>query len=277
MDELTSLAPGAKDLDDFVKALDEKQDDRLLDVRRAIAKWGRLEIVDAAFKVIGERIVTPSSIVFLVVKLRLSPPSTSDVEKELDVAELKQNSRRNEEKKDEEFLASRNEMEDLSPNGTASGWAHAPYWPGERKPSWWLVLADEKSNRVVVPPIKISDVPFSHPSHPRNFRSYKIQFQAPQGVGMFTWKVQLVSDTFVGEDVSRDISLKIEDAVSLSTDDQQSEDDISDPDEDTLAGQMAVMRGGAVKKRAEELESDEESSTDDDESNSSSNSDSDSD
>lgn len=153
MDELTSLAPGAKDLDDFVKALDEKQDDRLLDVRRAIAKWGRLEIVDAAFKgafyflhepnyvlslihfnrlVIGERIVTPSSIVFLVVKLRLSPPSTSDVEKELDVAELKQNNRRNEEKKDEEFLASRNEMEDLSPNGTASGWAHAPYWPGVR-------------------------------------------------------------------------------------------------------------------------------------------------
>jgi translocation protein SEC63 len=152
VDELTSLAPGAKDLDDFVQALDERQDDRLSDVRRAIEKWGRLELVDAAFKgvlhtchqpqfvlslihlnpsVIGERIVTPSSIVFLVVKLRLSPPSTSAVEKELGVAELKHNNR-DVEKKDDEFLASRNEMEDLSPDGTPSGWAHAPYWPGVR-------------------------------------------------------------------------------------------------------------------------------------------------
>ena len=114
---------------------------------------------------------------------------------------------------------------------------------------------------------------------------------------MFTWKVQLISDTFVGEDVTWDISvslllclpnifhsclllpqLKIEDTSSLNTDDQQSEDEISDPDEDTIAGQMAVMRGGAVKKRSEEdEESDEESSTDDDESDSSSDSDSDSD
>jgi translocation protein SEC63 len=37
-------------------------------------------------------------------------------------------------------------------------------------------------------------------------------------------------------------------------------DDISDPDEDTLAGQMAAMRGGSVKK----IRSDDESSTNDD-------------
>ena len=55
--------------------------------------------------------------------------------------------------------------------------------------------------------MKISDVPFSRPNHTRNYRSYKIQFQAPQGVGMFTWKVQLISDTFVGEDVTWDISV----------------------------------------------------------------------
>ena len=44
------------------------------------------------------------------------------------------------------------------------------------------------------------------------------------------------------------------------------EDDISDPEEDSLAGQMALMRGGSVKKRPEgEEESDDESGTDDDE------------
>lgn len=277
MDELTSLAPGAKDMDDFVQALEEKQDERMMDVQIAMEKWGRIQIVDAAFNVIGERSVTPSAIVFLVVKLRLSPPCASATEKELDAEETKQDMKKNEEK-DEEFLASRKEMEDIPSNVAVSGWAHAPYWPGDRKPSWWLVLADEKSNRVVVPPIKISDVPFSRPNHTRNYRSYKVQFQAPQSVGMFTWKVQLVSDTFIGEDVTWDISLKIEDISSLNADDQQSEDEISDPDEDTLAGQMAVMRGGAVKKRADEdEESDEESSTDDDEGDNSSESDSDSD
>ena len=42
------------------------------------------------------------------------------------------------------------------------------------------------------------------------------------------------------------------------------EDEISDPEEDSLAGQMAMMRGGKVKKRPDG-ESDDESSTDDDE------------
>lgn len=41
------------------------------------------------------------------------------------------------------------------------------------------------------------------------------------------------------------------------------EDEISDPEEDSLAGQMAVMRGGSVKKR--QAESDDESDTDGDE------------
>jgi translocation protein SEC63 len=50
LDELTSFAPDAKDLDDFVQALEEKQDVRLMDTRKAMEKWGRIEIADAAFK-----------------------------------------------------------------------------------------------------------------------------------------------------------------------------------------------------------------------------------
>lgn len=55
--------------------------------------------------------------------------------------------------------------------------------------------------------------------------------------------------------------MKIEDFSALTADEKQSEDDISDPDEDTLAGQMAAMRGGKVKRIEA---SDDESSTDDD-------------
>ncbi len=68
--------------------------------------------------------------------------------------------------------------------------------------------------------------------------------------------------------------MNVEDRSALNADEQGSEDEISDPEEDTLAGQMAAMRGGKVKRREEE-ESDDESTTDGDESDSSDSSDSD--
>ena len=125
------------------------------------------------------------------------------------------------------------------------------------------MLADVKSNKVVVPPLKITDVPIIRNA---DYRSYKIQFQAPQNVGLFTWKVVVISDTFVGDEASRDVVLKIDDPAVLDAEDAN-DDDISDPEEDSLAGQMALMRGGSVKKRpdGEEEDDDDESSTDDDE------------
>ena len=117
-----------------------------------------------------------------------------------------------------------------------------------------------------MPPMKVTDVPVADAGRGIDYRSYKIQFQAPQNVGLFTWKVFVVSDTFVGDEAARDVLLKIDDPAVLASDDANAEDEISDPEEDSLAGQMALMRGGAVKKSgAGEEESDEESSTDDDE------------
>lgn len=172
--------------------------------------------------------MTPSSIVFLVVKLRLNPPGKKVQRRDLNVDETKKAVKYNDEM-DEKFLISRNEMEEFENEQDVATVAHAPYWPGvcrlhpqwflvlmsrciqERKPSWWVVLADDKLNRVVVPPFKVTDVPYANPDakHERDYRSYKIQFQAPQNTGMFTWKVYLVSDTFVGEEVTKDIIVRI--------------------------------------------------------------------
>lgn len=126
--------------------------------------------------------------------------------------------------------------------------------------------------------MKVSEVPTANPNIAQDYRTYKLQFQAPPNIQTFTWKLCLISDTFVGEEVTRDISvstvhclrylgfahallqLKIEEARQ----EELKEDEISDPEEDSLAGQMAMMRGGSVKKRKDEEESDDESSTDDD-------------
>jgi translocation protein SEC63 len=54
----------------------------------------------------------------------------------------------------------------------------------------------------------------------------------------------------------------VEEFTALNAEEQHREDEISDPEEDSLAGQMAAMRGGPIKKRQEESD---ESSTDEDE------------
>lgn len=56
--------------------------------------------------------------------------------------------------------------------------------------------------------MKISDVPASKPELDGDYRSYKIQFQAPASVGLFTWKIYLVSDTFVGDEITRDVAVR---------------------------------------------------------------------
>ncbi|TFK88071.1 DnaJ-domain-containing protein [Polyporus arcularius HHB13444] len=241
-----------------VSALSKSESPALPDAEKALERLGQTEIVDASFKVIGERFVTPSSFVHLLVKLRVVPLS-----KEGHIVPVPKHTKENE-KRDNEFLLGKKEMEDLPQGDYTSGYAHAPYWPANRKPSWWIVLADVKSNKVVVPPMKITDVPVANSQNGIDYRSYKIQFQAPQNVGLFTWKVFVVSDTFVGDEASRDVILKIDDPSVLASEDTTADDDISDPEEDSLAGQMALMRGGSVKKLREE-ESDDESSTDEEE------------
>ena len=206
--DLDSITPRPREMTEVLTALEEKGDGRVGQVRKAMEKWGRIEIVDAAFKVIGERIVTPSSIIFLVVKLRLAPPGTNTETKDLSVDETKRVTVANE-KKDEEFLLSKADAEEL-PKTKNSGWAHAPRWPASRKPTWWIVLGDAKQNKIVVPPIRITDVPYADTdaADGRDYRTYKIQFQGPPSTGVFTWKVYVVSDTYVAEDPNRDVTVR---------------------------------------------------------------------
>lgn len=84
--------------------------------------------------------MTPSSIVYLVVKLRLVPPSKTIERRELNVDETKRAIKSNDEK-DEKFLTGRAEMEELVNEDIMTA-AHAPYWPGVRhaSPSFLLTF-----------------------------------------------------------------------------------------------------------------------------------------
>ena len=141
-EDVKELESQVAELEDLVSALGMKDDNRLGDIKKAAQHWGRIELVEASFKgwqalctrgyplmiaptVIGERVITPSAIVFLVIKVRISLPlddRTSESPQDIDgVIEAN-------EEKDNDFLTSLNDAEDL-PEASRCGLAHAPYWP----------------------------------------------------------------------------------------------------------------------------------------------------
>ncbi|KIS65795.1 protein-transporting protein SEC63 [Mycosarcoma maydis] len=241
--------------------------------------WPRVELVDAYFKVSGERLVTTGAIVQFVVKLRLLPPKK-------DGSLLRDGRRLDAKRMDEESSVRPDEDEALMDSSKKAktdasgetqdgkqpiGFARAPYFWDERKPSWWVMIGDQKLDRVIVQPTKVSDIGAD------KVRIYSVQFQAPPQAGLYTFQAIVKSDSFLGSDASRMVKLKVDDASVLEADE---EDEISEPEEDSLAGQMALMKGQKVKpsRVADDKESDDESATDEQEDHTdSSDSDSDSD
>ncbi|CDR99264.1 related to SEC63-ER protein-translocation complex subunit [Sporisorium scitamineum] len=218
--------------------------------------WPRVELVDAFFKVSGERLVTTGAIVQFIVKLRLLPPKKD--------GSLLRDGRRLDAKRmdDESSVRPDDEATDKKPTEEKDegkqpiGFARAPYFWDERKPSWWVMIGDQKLDRVIVQPTKVSDIGVDQ------IRTYSVQFQAPPQAGLYTFQAILKSDSFLGSDASRMVKLKVEDASVLEADDR--EDEISEPEEDSLAGQMALMKGQKVKPSRVEENDEEESGTDDD-------------
>jgi hypothetical protein len=74
---------------------------------------------------------------------------------------------------------------------------------------WWIVIGDDSIGPVVGRlPLKVGDVPYSDATRQRNYRMWKMTFQAPPQVGVFRWRLRLVSDTYVGgEDYTRDLTV----------------------------------------------------------------------
>lgn len=108
------------------------------------------------------------------------------------------------------------------------------------------MLVDPKLNRVIIPPFGITNIG-------EKVRTFRLQFQAPPQIGDFSFMAQIMSDSVLGTDTRRRVVLKISEPPKV----QEVEDDISEPDEDTIAGQLQSMRGGSVKKHGDEDDTDD--------------------
>ncbi|KAK9768618.1 secretory subunit [Basidiobolus ranarum] len=185
-----------------------------------------VQIDKAYFKVIGDEVITTGAIVTCVVKLSLTSARyqaehKSSEEKEADESDDEDEHHHHHHDK---------ETENLKPIRI-----HSPYFPLDKRPFWWVIICDAKGNRIILPFTKVRNLSFDHKE------TVKFQFQAPPRAGNYPFTVFVKSDSQVGTDLRADIELCVQDTSVLPVE-EEIEDDISEPEEDSIAGQMAQLR-----------------------------------
>ncbi|KAG9307026.1 hypothetical protein G9A89_003077 [Geosiphon pyriformis] len=253
-------------------------DSQYEDVKRIAESYPILEIVRAYFKVTGDEIVTPGSIVTFILKVRLiefplnkqengldHSISENDTEVEGKTNQLKSNKKANKNAATNGYYSSDSEMDNensiflKTKHEAQNSWIHAPYFPIHKRAFWYVFIADEKDDRIIVNPVKISGV--------NEGRTIRVQFQAPPNPGFYSYILQIKSDSYVGSDIKKDIKLEVQNFDALPPEDPIN-DDISEPDEDSIAGQMKLMReqglAAAVAGGGEQKNGSDSSDSDDD-------------
>jgi translocation protein SEC63 len=235
-----------------------------------------LRVAKAFFKVTGERIIIPSSLVTLVIKGRFIPPGTENIPAvdELDLEDI------DPAEDDLEALMGRKKQTIKGPDGKPVSveeqsilppLTYAPYYSREQTPKWYAFLSDSKQGKMAVPPFAFTkfDKPIIDENGKPTFamQTLKAQFAAPPQTGHYTFVMHLVCDSYVGFDTKMEVTLIVDDASKAAA--MTAEDEISEPDEDSIAGQMQALKTGQApppsKSKRSQEDSDDESGTEEEE------------
>ncbi|RDA84940.1 hypothetical protein CP532_5166 [Ophiocordyceps camponoti-leonardi (nom. inval.)] len=233
-----------------------------------------LRVAKAFFKVTGERVIIPSSLVSLVIKGRFIPPGTDNVPpvEEMDLEDVDPAEddlealmgRKTKTVKGEDGRPVSVEEKTVLPPLT-----FAPHYAREHRPKWYAFLSDSKQGKMAVPPFTFDrfDQPiFDEGGRPTfAMQTLKAQFAAPPQAGHYTFVMHVICDSYVGFDTKVEVTLVVEEEAKAAR--LEAEDDISEPDEDSIAGQMHALKTGQPpprRRRTDESEddSDDESGTD---------------
>ncbi|EXJ83534.1 translocation protein SEC63 [Capronia coronata CBS 617.96] len=236
------------------KVLSPLSDVHYQQAMRVASQIPHLQIAKAFFKVVGERVVTPSSLVQLVVKARVIPPGTKDVpaidpldleDIDPDEGDLDALHGRKSAKSKRRKLPDGRFVEDDSQEGSVQPpLAHAPYFAADHAPRWHVFLSEARTGRIAVPPFAFTafDRPIFHADGTPTFNmlTFKCPFQAPPQVHAFPFTMHLVCDSYIGLDSKIDVVLDVKDASEANV--VESDDEISEPDE----GQLHAMKTGGL-------------------------------
>ncbi|KAI0528049.1 Sec63 Brl domain-containing protein [Xylaria bambusicola] len=251
--------------------LNEQQYQTVIEVAKQLPHF---QVATAFFKVTGEKFIIPQSLVTFVVKGRFVPPGSTDVPaiNEIDLEDVDPP-----EDDLDAMLGRKKTVKDASGNliteehkSITPPITFAPYYARDQSPKWHVFLSDSKQERMAVPPFTFTTfdkpiyTPDGKPTY--NVQTLKAQFAAPPQAGKYTFVMHLICDSYVGFDTKLDVTLSVEEASKAAQ--MAAEDEISEPEEDSLAGQMSALKGGATAKRKPVAndDSDDESGTEEEES-----------
>ena len=218
-------------------------DTQYLQAMTVASQIPHLHIAKAFFKVQGDRVVTPQSLVQLVVKARFIPLGTQNIPpiNELDLEDIdpdeddldallgrKQAKTTRRKDADGKVIEEKAEKETVLPP-----LAHAPYFPRDHSPRWHIFLSDARAGKIAVPPFTFTafDKPIldSEGKPTFNVQTLKCQFAAPPSVGTFNFSMHVICDSYVGMDSKLPITLDVRDVSEAN--EVESEEEISEPDE----------------------------------------------
>lgn len=232
-----------------------------------------IRIIDASFRVPGEDTITPNSSAHLVLKFLIK---SADLKSCPEIDEL-----RFVEEETIEDLKNPLRSNDLPPQLPP---AYAPYFPGAVANSWEGFIINQSDNKFIegteaallrnveLTNLKLSQKQWSEGNeHVVVLSTFKVKLTAPTPptIGDYYFRLILRNNAYFGNDVDIPVDLKVEPvpvnvaAVKKAAGDEEedsgsdSELDISDPEEDSIAGALAAMRGQGVKKSNKEEEDDE--------------------
>lgn len=178
-----------------------------------------IKLEKAFFRVRGEKAVTVSSLVQLIVKVRVIPPGVTNIPpvNEKDLLEVD----------DDEKEDAKRYTPPL---------ANAPYFARDHSPVWHIFLGDPKMGRIAVPPFEYStfDKPIitesGEPTY--NVQTIKLQFGAPPQEGKYTFVMHIINDSYLGLDIKEYVTMNVEDASKAEA--FEDEGEISEPGEGML-------------------------------------------
>lgn len=155
--------------------------------------------------VIGERAITPGSIVQLTVKVKVVPPKKQSKPlingtepEELGTATPTEVMA---EEEDMDTLLGRKSAE--ADGARPSPSAHAPRIMGDRRPNYAMFVGDQKLDRVFMQPKYFSDFDVSG----EQIRTLRMAQQAPGSPGLYTFQMFVKSDCYVGTDIRKDMKV----------------------------------------------------------------------
>ncbi|KAG7665773.1 SEC63 [[Candida] subhashii] len=239
-------------------------------------------IVEAEFKVPGEKgVIPPNSSAHLSIKFLIKSPklkSCPEIEDE-----------RLEDEESFEYLKNPMIVNEKQPQ---LPFAYSPYFPTNFRNSWNCYLIGQTDNKLVAEStayvmenVDLSNLEISQEVWQKGkqehviLSTFKVPLTQPVGdVGTYAYRFIMKNNAYFGADIDIPVYLEVkpapiqEELVNLKKkleggideDESDSESDISDPEDETLAGALAALRGEKTKsKKIVELsDSDEEDESD---------------